>query len=126
MASQVESEAMQNLPDWQTMPRPMITSDMLSEFDGNHVTLMGSVKSVESELLIVDDGTNKNITCNVEFSDMLDGISISDYVEVQGEVKGVHLEAKIVTKVEGATYGLRHKPLTALKPYYNILYANKA
>ena len=31
MASQVESEAMQNLPDWQTMPRPMITSDMLSE-----------------------------------------------------------------------------------------------
>ena len=52
------------------------TLTVVVKFDGNHVTLMGSVKSVESELLIVDDGTNKNITCNVEFSDMLDGISV--------------------------------------------------
>ena len=27
----MESDAMKNLPEWQTMPRPMITADMMNE-----------------------------------------------------------------------------------------------
>ena len=49
----------------------------------------------------------------------------SDYVEIQGEVQGPKIEAKIVTKVDGVTSGLRYKTLSALKSHYNLLYTNK-
>ena len=45
--------------------------------EGNHVTMMGQVKAVSENELIIDDGSGKNIECPPEFADIVEDIAVS-------------------------------------------------
>ena len=45
--------------------------------EGNHVTMMGQVKAVSEDELIIDDGSGKTTQCPPEFADIVEDIAVS-------------------------------------------------
>jgi len=123
----VNDQMMQHLEDWQTQhpTRPHVSAESLKTRHGNWVTYLGKVEAVSGSKVKTSDGTG-NVTVKFEFDDMIEGIEEGDFIEIQGRATSPEdIEASQMTKVHGATHGLRAKAVALLDQYRDLVYGTQ-
>merc|ERR1712228_182850 len=123
----MEDAMLTALPEWKKNPRPYVTTQTIEKHIGDYVTVLGQVKSMDGEKIMIHDGTG-NIAVSLNFAEDDEKITDGAFIQITGkatspsEIASSSEEIYAVQGEEG-TLELRAKVCKLLDQHPELFYA---